>query len=370
MDLEKIKLQGRTAAETAAAIVREEALRARLNEDVRLRAIREEGAQAIERVQAAIAAAYQHLAAGGAELLSDPLKLGRVTGSLIAIAAGAFISREAAVIARHMLARRFARPALVRETSRCSGLWAMLIAVFVPLGAFLVGTVRFICRLKAPEVNLSAKMLEGIIFGPTVKRIITDLALSLARAHSRSAPLRHVLLYGPPGTGKTMVAKRLAYLSGLDYAIMTGGDLGPLGQAAVSELHLLLSWAKSSPRGLLLFMDEAEAALADRRKCAMSEVAQNVLNTMLYHTGAQSSHFMLVLATNRPSDLDEALLDRMDEVVHVGLPGLEERLALTSLYFRKAFPPPPPPPSRNILIRGWAALTGSVMSTLRVVRLL
>lgn len=53
-----------------------------------------------------------------------------------------------------------------------------------------------------------------------------------------------------------MVARRMAYLSGLDYAIMSGGDLGPLGQNAVSELHLLLGWAKTSPRGLLLFIDE------------------------------------------------------------------------------------------------------------------
>ena len=39
-------------------------------------------------------------------------------------------------------------------------------------------------------------------------------------------------------------------------------------QAAVGELHSLMDWAKSSPRGLLLFIDEAEAALGDRRKVA------------------------------------------------------------------------------------------------------
>lgn len=69
-----------------------------------------------------------------------------------------------------------------------------------------------------------------------------------------------------------MVARRIATLSGLDYAIMSGGDLGPLGQSAVSELHLLLQWAKSSPRGLLLFIDEADAALSDRTKLQVSEV--------------------------------------------------------------------------------------------------
>lgn len=41
--------------------------------------------------------------------------------------------------------------------------------------------------------------------------------------------------------------------------------------------------------------------------------------------GEQSRDFCVVLATNRPSDLDPAVIDRTDEALEFGLPGREER---------------------------------------------
>jgi len=58
-----------------------------------------------------------------------------------------------------------------------------------------------------------------------------------------------------------MFGRVLAYESGMDYAIMTGGDVGPLGKDAVTELHNLFDWARRSKRGLVVFMDEADAFL-------------------------------------------------------------------------------------------------------------
>jgi len=40
---------------------------------------------------------------------------------------------------------------------------------------------------------------------------------------------------------------------------MTGGDVAPLGSQAVTKIHQLFDWAKKSNRGLLLFIDEADA---------------------------------------------------------------------------------------------------------------
>ena len=82
------------------------------------------------------------------------------------------------------------------------------------------------------------------------------------------------------GTGKTLVAKRMARTSGLDYAIMSGGDVAPLGGNAVTQLHSMFDWAETSRKGLLLFIDEADAFLG-RRSGNQSEVCLSSCNAGL-----------------------------------------------------------------------------------------
>jgi ATPase family AAA domain-containing protein 3A/B len=101
----------------------------------------------------------------------------------------------------------------------------------------------------------------------------------------------------------------------------------------VTELHKLFKWVHRSRRGVLLFIDEADAFLSSRKRGNMSEPLRNALTTMLYHTGTASSQFMMVLATNRPHDLDSAILDRIDESVEFGLPDVKARTGLVKLYF-------------------------------------
>jgi ATPase family AAA domain-containing protein 3A/B len=50
----------------------------------------------------------------------------------------------------------------------------------------------------------------------------------------------------------------------MDYAIMTGSDIAPLGTQAVHELHKVFDWAQTSSRGILLFIDEADAFFRKR----------------------------------------------------------------------------------------------------------
>ena len=53
---------------------------------------------------------------------------------------------------------------------------------------------------------------------------------------------------------------------------------------------------------------------------------------MLFRTGDQSRDFAVVLATNRPADLDPAVIDRMDESLEFPLPGKDERKQILKLY--------------------------------------
>jgi ATPase family AAA domain-containing protein 3A/B len=146
---------------------------------------------------------------------------------------------------------------------------------------------------------------------------------------------------GPPGTGKTMFARQLAQHSGLDYAVLTGGDIAPLGREAVTELHKLFDWAKTSRRGLLLFVDEADAFLQSRENSRISEDQRNALNAFLFRTGTESDQFMMVYASNQPAQFDEAVMDRIDEMVEFDLPGPHERRKMIAVYIDKYLLNPP-----------------------------
>eukprot|EP00415_Alexandrium_ostenfeldii_P000514 UN0514 len=180
--------------------------------------------------------------------------------------------------------------------------------------------------------------------GPNIfERIVLEEELSerlkwttnaLLSAQENGTPFRHLLLHGPPGTGKTLFARTLARQSGLDYAIMSGGDLGPLGRGGPHELHKLFTWAANSRRGLVLFIDEADAFLRRGRgaDAGMSEDARNALSVFLHHTGTENARLAVILATNVPSALDRAVVDRIDEAFEFPKPAFDQRVQLLHLF--------------------------------------
>jgi len=164
------------------------------------------------------------------------------------------------------------KPSLVRETSR------------VAASQLLKHPIASTQRLTGIGMK-SQDALKGIVLEESLDSQLRKIAVSTAHTKKNKAPFRHLLLHGPPGTGKTMFAKGLAQHSGLEFAILTGGDIAPLGRDAVTEIHKLFEWAKTSRKGLLLFVDEADAFLQSRETTKISEDQRNALNAFLYRTG-------------------------------------------------------------------------------------
>ncbi|KAL4109681.1 hypothetical protein PRIC1_001377 [Phytophthora ramorum] len=312
-------LERNTTLEKAAIDVEGRIRQQRANQDIEMAQLRQRLEADRVKLLQALQSAFDNLGQGVSVLLSDKQKLIKFVGGFVALAAGIYLSREAIRIVGKLIEQRLGKPSLVRETSRSAGAFGFLSALF---------------RRKAPK---GQNELADVVLRSMLETRVFEIARSTRNAMLHGAPYRHLLLYGPPGTGKTMVAKRLARASGMDYAILSGGDVGPLGSDAVTELHALFKWANSSPRGVLIFIDEAEAFLGCRatRKTHMSEAMRNALNALLYHTGTQSKKFMLVVATNRPEDLDTAVTDRIDDTLHFDLPEAKERVRLLQMYFNE-----------------------------------
>ncbi|GMN44181.1 hypothetical protein TIFTF001_013377 [Ficus carica] len=321
---EKAEIERETIRVRAIAEAEGRAHEAKLSEEVNRRMLVDRANAEREKWIAAINTTFDHIGGGLKAILTDQNKLVVAVGGVTALAAGIYTTREGAKVIWSYVDRILGQPSLIRESSRGKYPWS---------GLFSRGMSTLRRTDKGSSQNGNG--FGDVILHPSLQNRIKQLAGATANTKSHQAPFRNMLFYGPPGTGKTMAARELARKSGLDYALMTGGDVAPLGSQAVTKIHQLFDWAKKSRKGLLLFIDEADAFLCERNKTYMSEAQRSALNALLFRTGDQSKDIVLALATNRPGDLDSAVADRIDEVLEFPLPGEEERFKLLKLYLNK-----------------------------------
>uniref|UniRef100_A0A8C4EHT3 AAA+ ATPase domain-containing protein n=1 Tax=Dicentrarchus labrax TaxID=13489 RepID=A0A8C4EHT3_DICLA len=292
----------------------------RENADIIREQIRLKAAEHRQTVLESIKTAGTVFGEGFRAFVSDWDKVTATVAGLTLLAVGVYSARNATAVAGRYIEARLGKPSLVRETSR-----------------FTVGeAIKHPVKVTAKRLKSKPQdALEGVVLSPSLEERVRDIAIATRNTRQNNGLYRNILMYGPPGTGKTLFAKKLAVHSGMDYAIMTGGDVAPMGRDGVTAMHKVFDWAGTSRRGLLLFVDEADAFLRKRSTEKISEDLRATLNAFLYRTGEQSNKFMLVLASNQPEQFDWAINDRIDEIVNFALPGPEERERLVRLYFDK-----------------------------------
>src|SRR5690606_17531596 len=130
------------------------------------------------------------------------------------------------------------------------------------------------------------------------------------------------MLSGPPGCGKTMFAKAAAaemkrlYGEEVEFISISGSSLQSMfiGETE-ARISAIFTFAREyrAYRGhpLLVFMDEADVLLPDRtgrvRRVASWEESQ-VATFLAEMDGMQESGAFVLLATNRPEVIDQAVL--------------------------------------------------------------
>ncbi|XP_030231117.1 ATPase family AAA domain containing 3 isoform X2 [Gadus morhua] len=289
----------------------------RENADIIREQIRLKAAEHRQTVLESIKTAGAVFGEGFRAFVSDWDKVTATVGGLTLLAVGVYTARNTTAVAGRYVEARLGKPSLVRETSR------------ITVAEAIKHPIKTTRRLRSKPQDA----LEGVVLSPSLEERVRDIAIATRNTRQNRGLYRNILMYGPPGTGKTLFAKKLAMHSGMDFAIMTGGDVAPMGRDGVTAMHKVFDWANTSRRGLLLFVDEADAFLRKRSTEKISEDLRATLNAFLYRTGEQSNKFMMVLASNQPEQFDWAINDRIDEIVNFALPGPEERERLVRLYF-------------------------------------
>ncbi|RZB91807.1 ATPase family AAA domain-containing protein 1-A isoform B [Glycine soja] len=142
-------------------------------------------------------------------------------------------------------------------------------------------------------------------------------------------PCRGILLFGPPGTGKTMLAKAIANEAGASFINVSMSTITSkwFGEDEKNVRALFTLAAKVAPT--IIFVDEVDSMLGQRTRVGEHEAMRKIKNEFMTHwdgllTGP-NEQILVLAATNRPFDLDEAIIRRFERRILVGLPSVENR---------------------------------------------
>lgn len=146
-----------------------------------------------------------------------------------------------------------------------------------------------------------------------------------------------LLLYGPPGTGKTLLAKAVARESKATVLEVSGAQIYEKyvgeGEKMVRAVFSLAK--KLSP--CVVFIDEADAIFGSRSNSGGNRTThREIINQFLREWDGMDDHsvFMMV-ASNRPFDLDDAVLRRLPRRLLVDLPVAKDRESILGIHLKE-----------------------------------
>lgn len=132
-----------------------------------------------------------------------------------------------------------------------------------------------------------------------------------------------LLLYGPPGTGKTLIGRAIAGESKATFFSISASSLTSKWIGEGEKLVRALFGVARCRQPAVIFVDEIDSLLSQRKSDGEHESSRRLKTQFLIEMegcGSGDDRILLIGATNRPQELDEAARRRMSKRLYIPLP--------------------------------------------------
>ncbi|KAG6181335.1 hypothetical protein E4U50_001239 [Claviceps purpurea] len=195
------------------------------------------------------------------------------------------------------------------------------------------------CQIHRENLRTTFADVHAPLETISALKLLTSLALTRPDAFTYGVlsqdRIPGCLLYGPPGTGKTMLAKAVAKESGANMLEVSGATLNDKYVGESEKLIRAIFTLAKRLEPCVVFIDEADSLLANRGMYSNRNSHREHINQFLKEwDGLEETNAFIMVATNRPFDLDDAVLRRLPRKILVDLPLANDRTAILRLLLR------------------------------------